>query len=135
MSELRDGVSGFFRRFTTQPNELEESSSSPETLAENTREEISPTPETPAAGTQKKATPVLQAPEKGFCIRCKDDLPANPTQPYCDRHYASWKKFMNKEYVENHCHTCGSEHATSMLKPLCRVCFRKYKDVLEFAAS
>ena len=120
MSEPRDGVSGFLRRFVAQPNELEESSSSPET---------------PVARTRKEAAPVLQAPEKGYCIRCKADLPTNPAQPYCDRHYASWKKFMKKEYVEKHCHTCGSEHATSMLKPLCLACFRKYKDVLEFAVS
>ena len=120
MSELLDSVGGFFRRFTTQPNELEESS---------------PSPETPVARTRKEATPVLQAPEKGFCIRCKADLPANPTQPYCSRCYASWRRFGNKEYEEKHCHTCGNEHTASLLKPVCRACFRKYKDVLEFAVS
>ena len=85
--------------------------------------------------SRKESRSALSAPEKGYCIRCKADLPTNPAQPYCDRHYDSWKKFMNKEYEEKHCHTCGSEHATSMLKPLCRVCHRKYKDVLEFVVS
>ena len=87
------------------------------------------------ARTRKEATPVLQAPEKGFCIRCKADLPAKPIQPYCSRCYASWRRFGNKEYEEKHCHTCGNEHTTSLLKPLCLACFRKYGDVLEFAAG
>ena len=82
-----------------------------------------------------ESKPTLTKPEKGFCIRCKADLPANPTQPYCSRCYASWRRFGNKEYEEKHCHTCGNEHTASLLKPLCLACFRKYKDVLEFAVS
>ena len=85
--------------------------------------------------TPKEATPVLQAPEKGFCIRCKADLPAKPTRPYCGRCFASWNKFKNKEFEEKRCHTCGNEHATTFLKPLCPACHRKYKNVLEWAAS
>ena len=102
-----------------------------------------------AARTRKGTTPVLQAPkkvagtpkstltkpEKGFCIRCKANLPANPTQPYCGRCYVIWNKFKNKDFEEKHCHTCGNEHATTFLKPSCPACFRKYKDVLEFAVS
>ena len=88
-----------------------------------------------AARTRKEATPVLQAPKNGFCIRCKADLPAKPTQPYCSRCYASWNRFKNKDFEERHCHTCGNEHTATLLKPLCLACFRKYKDVLEFAAS
>ena len=41
----------------------------------------------------------------------------------------------NDKRKEKHCHTCGKEHGTSMKKPLCFACYRKYKDVLEFAAS
>ncbi len=52
---------------------------------EKTPKESPPPPETSETRTRKEATPVLQAPEKGFCIRCKADLPANPTQPYCSR--------------------------------------------------
>ena len=74
-------------------------------------------------------------PNNGFCIRCKTDLPAKPTQPYCSRCYASWKRYSNAEYEEKHCHTCGKEHTASMSKPVCIVCFRKYKNVLEFAAG
>ena len=134
MSEPRDGVSGFFRRFTTQPNELEESSPSPETLVENTREEINPSSKTPAARTRKEATPVLEASLVGFCIRCKAELPANPTRPYCSNCYAIWKRYKNEGYKENYCHICGSEYTTTLLKPLCLTCDRELEDVLEFIA-
>ena len=87
--------------------------------------------------TEKEAAAVLQAPEKGYCIRCKADLPVNPTQldPYCRRCKAIWNRFKNEKYEENHCHTCGNEHTTTKAKPLCPACYRKYKDVLEFAVS
>ena len=78
----------------------------------------------------------LVGPAKGFCIRCKADLPiTNPVRPYCGRCYASWNRFKKEDYEEKHCHTCGNEHVTSMSKPLCLACYRKYKDVLELAAS
>ena len=96
---------------------------------ENVRENVAPKMIT------RESKPTLTKPEKGFCIRCKADLPANPTQPYCSRCYTSWRRFGNKEYEEKHCHTCGNEHTASLLKPLCLACFRKYKDVLEFAVS
>ena len=80
--------------------------------------------------SRKESRSALSAPEKGFCIQCKADLPTNPKRPYCSRCFASGNK--NEEKC---CHTCGNEHATSLLKPLCRACFRKYKDVLEFAVS
>ena len=59
----------------------------------------------------------------------------SPTQPYCKRCYASWKRYENKTYEEKHCHTCGKEHKATLLKPLCSACYSKYKDVLEFAVS
>ena len=102
---------------------------------EKTRTESSPPPETPAERTRKEATPVLQAPEKGFCIRCKADLPADPNRPYCNSCYAVWRRYKNEEYEENNCHTCGNEHTTTFLEPLCPDCNGKYKDVLEFAVS
>ena len=87
--------------------------------------------DTGAKKTRKETRP----PNAGFCIRCKTDLPANPTQPYCKRCYASWKRYENKTYEEQHCHTCGNEHKATLLKPLCSACYSKYKDVLEFAVS
>ena len=83
----------------------------------------------------KEATSVLQALEKGFCIRCKADLPADPALPYCRRCYASWVRHQNKGFKEKHCHTCGNEHTTTFLEPLCPDCNGKYKDAFEFAVS
>ena len=74
-----------------------------------------------------------ERPEKGFCIRCEDDIPTNPAQPYCKRCYASWSRFKDETYKEKNYHTCGNEYATIRLKPLCLTCYKKYKDVFEFA--
>ena len=87
-----------------------------------------PQPDTPVAGQP-------QIPTTGFCIRCKTEIPANPVQPYCDRHFRIWKRFKNDDYPENYCHICGSETATSRRKPLCWDCYQSYKDVFTFAVS
>ena len=85
--------------------------------------------------TRVRPTVSVDVPKNGFCLRCKTDIPANPSQPYCRRCYTSWKRFENKSYEEKHCHICGSEFASTLLKPLCLACYRKYKDVLEFATA
>ena len=81
------------------------------------------------------ADPVVGIPTHGFCIRCKADVLTNPTRPYCQRCFRSWNRYKNEEYEEKHCHTCGNEHTATLLKPLCSTCYRKYKDVFEFAVS
>ena len=82
-----------------------------------------------AEGDRRK----VSVPKGGFCIRCRrDDLPAAPTKPYCSDCYGIWKRFGNKNFKEKYCHTCGEEHSTTLLKPLCPKCYRKYKDILEF---
>ena len=70
----------------------------------------------------------VQAPETGFCLRCGDSIPANAAQPYCKPHFRSWNQYKNDEYEEQHCHTCGKQHKTTMAKPLCLTCYRKYKN-------
>ena len=84
---------------------------------------------------QKRAQPASETPKNGFCIRCKADLPAKPTQPYCRSCFAMWNRFKNESYEEKYCHTCGKSHAATLLKPLCSTCFRKYKDAFEFAVG
>ena len=74
-------------------------------------------------------------PTKGFCIRCKITVPANPSRPYCNGCYTSWNRFKNKAYEEKYCHICGTEHTSSLMKPVCRTCYRMYKDVFEFAVG
>ncbi len=74
-------------------------------------------------------------PRDGFCIRCRDVVAANPEQPYCRRCYARWKRYENNSYKEKHCHTCGSKHTATLIKPLCGACYTKYKDFFTFAVS
>ena len=89
-----------------------------------------------AKETRKLSRKKPVTPTEGFCIRCKDTISANPAQPYCSRCFRSWNRYKNEAYAEKHCHLCGNEHdTTTMLKPACLACYRKYKDVLEFAAS
>ena len=83
-----------------------------------------------------EAAPAISGkPKDGFCIRCKATIPADPMMPYCNTHFRSWNRYKNEIYEEKLCHTCGKEHAVTLLKPLCTTCFRKYKDVLKFAVS
>lgn len=63
-----------------------------------------------------------EPPEKGFCIRCKNDLPANPKVPYCRPHYHPRRKWDKKE---NYCHTCGKGYKASRRDPLCPACDEK----------
>lgn len=82
---------------------------------------------------QRKPEPSIGIPTSGFCIRDKAVIPADPGKPYCNRCFQSWNRFKNPEYEENHCHICGNENDSTMEKPACRSCYRKYKDILEFA--
>lgn len=66
----------------------------------------------PSEKTRKE--PTLKKPENGFCIRCAGTLPADPTKPYCKRCYASWSRYENETYEENHCHTCGNECTSTL---------------------
>ena len=88
----------------------------------------------PAREIQRKPQATSKAPPMGFCIRCRSDLATNPGKPYCDLCYRSWNRWKNPDYDEKHCHTCGKEHTATFAKPLCRDCFRAYKDVFEFTA-
>ena len=89
-----------------------------------------------AKETREQPRTKLERPQSGFCIRCKDTtISANPAQPYCSRCFRSWNRYKNEAYAEKHCHLCGNEHETTMLKPVCLACYRKYKDVLEFVVS
>ena len=82
-----------------------------------------------------EAPPTVDALPTGFCIRSRHTIPANPVKPYCNRCFRSWNQYKNNDYEEKHCHLCGDEHKTSMSKPACLSCYRKYRNVLEFAVS
>ena len=87
-----------------------------------------------AKGARTQPQPTLEKP-KGFCMRCKAGIPANPKQPYCKTCYASWNQYKNPAYKEKHCHTCGREHAATLRKPLCTTCYKKYADMFTFVTS
>ena len=102
-------------------------------MAEHDKRPPTPKASQKATGTRGRTT--ATAPEVGFCIRCKTEIPAKPMQPYCKRCFASWNRYKNEDYEEKHCHTCGRDHEATMKKPACLDCFKKYRNVLEFAAS
>ena len=93
--------------------------------AGRTRPAPQPAPSKPAATSG--------IPKVGFCIRDKEAVPANPIKPYCERCYRSWNRYKDPEYEEKHCHICGKENDSTMVKPLCLHCYRKHKDDFEFA--
>lgn len=65
--------------------------------------------------------------KRGYCIRCETQIPYDIEKPYCWECYSTWTQFENLEYEENVCHSCGEFESTSMLKPLCYGCFKKYE--------
>lgn len=82
----------------------------------------------------KKAKKEVQSKQNeiSFCIRCNIGIPLNPMIPYCKKCYNSWKKFGNEEYKEKHCHICGTENQSTLIKPTCYPCYKKYHNKLEF---
>jgi phosphatidylserine/phosphatidylglycerophosphate/cardiolipin synthase-like enzyme len=64
---------------------------------------------------------------RGYCIRCKDQINYDPEKPYCHSCFTIWYQFENPEYEEDVCHSCGSPEATSMIKPECLDCFKRNK--------
>lgn len=82
---------------------------------------------------QRKPEPSVGIPTSGFCIRCRTTVSFLYPVPYCNRCYQIWNRFQNEDYEEEYCHICGKENDSTMEKPACRSCYRKYKDVLEFA--
>lgn len=63
--------------------------------------------------------------EKGYCIRCAELIPLNPSQPYCARCYKSWNRYRNPDYEEKTgvCHVCGRAYMwASMNDPICGKC-------------
>ena len=78
--------------------------------------------------------PQTLLPDTGFCLRCGNEIPCALKRPYCNTHYRSWARYKNEDYEEKHCHTCGAEHSSSMAKPMCLSCYRKYRDAFRAAS-
>ena len=87
----------------------------------------------PDAPVRVRSEPQTTLPDLGFCLRCGTEIACVPERPYCDSHYRTWARYKNESFEEKHCHVCGTEHSTSMAKPLCLSCFRKYGGALRAA--
>ena len=74
----------------------------------------------------KPSTPT-KPPKRGFCIRCRGDLEADPTKPYCPTCYKSWARYKNGNYEEKHCHLCGRSHPAMLRLPTCPSCSDKHE--------
>ena len=61
----------------------------------------------------------------GNCIRCGTRLSYDVERPMCEKDYAIWAKYENRDYPEKYCHSCGKEAQTSFRKPLCSECYKK----------
>jgi phosphatidylserine/phosphatidylglycerophosphate/cardiolipin synthase-like enzyme len=66
-----------------------------------------------------------QIPNKGYCIRCRAEIPLNPYKPLCLKCYPIWVKTSDKTNPENNCHICGKESKQSVAKPVCISCYTK----------
>jgi hypothetical protein len=69
---------------------------------------------------------------QGFCIGCRKSLPLDPSHPYCRDCYTSWKVKRDDSREEKHCHICGTGNKSSLRRPACYDCYRKYKGKLAF---
>ena len=76
-----------------------------------------------------------QVPTRGFCIRCKTDIAANPLKPFCSKDQKVWAMYLKDDYEEKYCHTCGESNKTSKKLPSCRKCYHSYKSVLDYPGS
>ena len=85
--------------------------------------------------TTRKPQSTTESSKRGFCIRCREPLLANPARPFCDTYFKSWNKFRNDKFEENHCHLCGKSGKTSRAKPVCRSCYQKHKVFVEAALA
>ena len=98
---------------------------------------VTPPPVTRAAPwyrePQMEPEPSIRIPTSGFCIHCRTTVPLLDPGPYCNRCFRVWNRFQDEDYEEDYCHLCGKENDSTMDKPLCYSCYRKYRDVLEFA--
>jgi phosphatidylserine/phosphatidylglycerophosphate/cardiolipin synthase-like enzyme len=66
-----------------------------------------------------------QISNKGFCIRCRVEIPLNQDEPLCSKDLKSWARWGKRDYPEKYCHICGKESEQSVAKPICISCYKK----------
>lgn len=94
-----------------------------------------PIPKTPAVPLemQRPYQPPAARPANGYCIRCATTLrPPNPQRPYCRAHFRDWEQNHNPYQIENVCYLCGKQCDSTIDKPCCFPCYKKYRHIFEF---
>ena len=92
-----------------------------------TLEKEQPAAAKPEKGKEKPFVKVAsqQVSNKGYCIRCRAEIPLNPDEPLCSKDLKSWSRWGKREYPEKYCHICGKESEQSVAKPVCIICYKK----------
>ncbi len=63
----------------------------------------------------------------GYCIRCREQIPLNVTQPLCVSCMRVWSNFRDPNYPERFCHFCGKESDDiSFGLPMEYNCYQQY---------
>ncbi len=69
---------------------------------------------------------VLERLVRGFCIRCREEIPYNSKNPLCPKCLYDPDRLSDPNLERDYCHHCGEERANiSFTKPLCRSCYRE----------
>ncbi len=85
----------------------------------------------PARSRRQSSPPAPRQPPHGFCIRCHETIDFDVARPYCDRDFATWSRYKDPHYEDNHCHHCGADFGATKSKPLCRKCFGALRQLLD----
>lgn len=64
---------------------------------------------------------------EGFCIGCGDEIPFNPTRPFCRDCFGDWDG--DEEERQDVCHMCGDDARTSFMKPVCYPCYKANREI------
>ena len=75
-------------------------------------------------------------PTEGFCIRCKTTVPAKPVSAILQTAAIQVGSASTTKPTKKSIATfAGANTQATLLKPVCLSCYRKYKDVFEFAVG
>lgn len=68
----------------------------------------------------------FQQPQMGYCIRTGQQIPFDPSRPFCYEAYKSWAQFENIDFSEMYCHATGQKSygKTSMRNPIVQQSFQ-----------
>jgi len=60
---------------------------------------------------------------RGYCIRCRGEIPLNPRRPYCRQDFDDWANWGDEDFADAYCHECGRKYRATMRRPRCEACF------------